>query len=286
MLTEAERQQWDRALLLPGESDLPASILKELCAYTRLPAEEVEARCVASGAQAAQAWQSRVQGRGDVDRFYEEYEEYLFRFAPLGTIYGRTALCLDILERMRAHGGTQFLDYGSGIGTAALFFRAMGLQVTLADISAPLLEFCRWRFAARQQAATFLDLRQDALPKRRYDFVLAFDVLEHLRRPWEHLRLLARVLRPGGLLFVYSPFGEDAHDPLHIVRDTRTLDLAPWLGLEVVNCSPYRFFTPSGFFVFRAGQSWGAPRLLALAAGGVRYGLKRLKNGPLLMIKE
>jgi SAM-dependent methyltransferase len=43
------------------------------------------------------------------------------------------------------------------------------------------------------------------IPKSEFDFVVAFDVLEHLPRIDEDIRLIRAVLKPGGLFFVSVP---------------------------------------------------------------------------------
>lgn len=47
------------------------------------------------------------------------------------------------------------------------------------------------------------------------DAVVLLEVLEHLRRPREALREIARVLRPGGRLFLSMPFLYPVHDAPH-----------------------------------------------------------------------
>jgi glycosyltransferase involved in cell wall biosynthesis len=45
------------------------------------------------------------------------------------------------------------------------------------------------------------DKFEETLGRRRYDAVLALDVIEHLRRPEEGVRKIAEILKPGGLLY-------------------------------------------------------------------------------------
>lgn len=44
-----------------------------------------------------------------------------------------------------------------------------------------------------------------------FDFVLCTEVLEHVSRPWIAARELRRVLRPGGLLLLTTPFNYRLH---------------------------------------------------------------------------
>lgn len=275
---------WDAALMLPGESDLRASMIRELSEYTGMTFKQIETRYASASIATAEAWEERqCEDNASVQMFYHEYSDYIFELASLDSPYRRLDSVLEILAWARVNGGRELLDYGAGLGAMALFFHAQGMDVTLADISPPLQELSRWRFERRGWPTRFIDLKQESLPQNAYDFVISFDVFEHLYHPWQHLKTLSNAIKPGGLLFIEAPFGVDRNNPLHIVADTRVLDLAPMLGLQTENCSPYRILTASEFFVLRSGQMWGVPRLLAILVGWIRYGLKRVKNGPQLM---
>lgn len=275
---------WDAALMLPGESDLRASMIRELSEYTGMTFKQIETRYASASIATAEAWEEKqCEDNASVQMFYHEYSDYIFELASLDSPYRRLDSVLEILAWARVNGGRELLDYGAGLGAMALFFHAQGMDVTLADISPPLQELSRWRFERRGWPTRFIDLKQESLPQNAYDFVISFDVFEHLYHPWQHLKTLSNAIKPGGLLFIEAPFGVDRNNPLHIVADTRVLDLAPMLGLQTENCSPYRILTASEFFVLRSGQMWGVPRLLAILVGWIRYGLKRVKNGPQLI---
>lgn len=77
--------------------------------------------------------------------------------------------------------------------------------------------------AVRRAREKGLDVREgllSSLPDGSADVVTMFQVLEHVREPAEVLRDAARVLRPGGRLFVAVPndesyIGRALHDPLN-----------------------------------------------------------------------
>lgn len=52
------------------------------------------------------------------------------------------------------------------------------------------------------------------IPSGRFDYVVCTEVLEHTRRPFDAAKELYRLLRPGGLLFVSTPFNFRIHGPL------------------------------------------------------------------------
>ncbi|NUM89339.1 MAG: class I SAM-dependent methyltransferase [Bdellovibrionales bacterium] len=48
-------------------------------------------------------------------------------------------------------------------------------------------------------------LRSDTYPDETFDTIIAWDVIEHIPQPNEFLRLLRRLLRPGGTLSLITP---------------------------------------------------------------------------------
>lgn len=54
-----------------------------------------------------------------------------------------------------------------------------------------------------------MDMR--AVADASYDAVICLAVLEHVPRPWDAIREMRRVLKPGGALFMYVPFLSPYH---------------------------------------------------------------------------
>lgn len=54
----------------------------------------------------------------------------------------------------------------------------------------------------------------DAIAGGSFDFVVCTEVLEHTLNPFDALREIRRLLRPGGLLFGSTPFNFRIHGPL------------------------------------------------------------------------
>lgn len=61
-------------------------------------------------------------------------------------------------------------------------------------------------------AEVFYDGRRLPFPDRRFDAVLCSQVLEHVFTPEEFLAEIHRVLRPGGVLLLATPFAWDEHE--------------------------------------------------------------------------
>ena len=104
------------------------------------------------------------------------------------------------------------LDVGCGAGnyTLKLLERLPNLDVTLIDLSQPMLE----RAASRVGQATAgrvttiqSDIRDVELPDGEFDIVLAAAVLHHLRAGQEWEAVVAafhRALRPGGSVWIFD----------------------------------------------------------------------------------
>jgi SAM-dependent methyltransferase len=207
----------------PKTSDVGGALVGELAEFLGLTRQETEARLSNAVRRFQQEWEAKVTNPADeaaLIRFYNESETEIFdlvQWHATDPIHHRTLVCLD--QAASRGGGQRLIDYGSGIGSDAIVFGLAGYEVTLADVSSPLLKFAAWRCARRGLAVKTIDLSTETLPRRAYDVALCFDVLEHVPRPLHVLRRLHAALVPGGLLFLHAPFGVDPDRPMHIVHE-------------------------------------------------------------------
>lgn len=120
--------------------------------------------------------------------------------------------------RLRVEPGRRYLDMGCGTGELSIAFARRGAgHVTGIDFMARTIEAARLN--ARREG---VDGRVDFVcadlhgwaPAQKYDVLLSFDVLEHVREPRRFLRRMAQFVRPGGVAFLafgplfHSPFGD------------------------------------------------------------------------------
>jgi SAM-dependent methyltransferase len=208
---------------------LREELVEELARYLGIAPDIIRERLKDATAAFADEWRAMVPdptNSRQVVRFYEASTTELFDLAEWhasDTIHLRTLVCLDVAAERRAK---TVLDYGSGIGSDAIALASAGFDVTLADVSGPLLAFARWRCQNRGLEVRTIDLKREPLATRQYDAVLCFDVLEHVPNPVATLRRIRRSMRPNGLLFMHAPFGVDHERPMHIVeKDVAT----PWM---------------------------------------------------------
>ena len=103
------------------------------------------------------------------------------------------------------------LDFGAGTGNLSLKFLAKGCRVSAADVSARSLELLA--AAARDRggiATTVLDGDPLPFPDATFDVVAAYSVLHHIPDYLLSVREMARVLKPGGLLYIDHEANEAA----------------------------------------------------------------------------
>jgi SAM-dependent methyltransferase len=81
--------------------------------------------------------------------------------------------------------GARVLDYGCGIGSDGLLLLEAGYRVEFADFDNPSTAYLRWRLAHRGLDAPIHNLAGEV--PGGFDAVYAFDVIEHVRDPFQFL---------------------------------------------------------------------------------------------------
>lgn len=183
-------------------------------------------------------------------RVYYESDDYHFLRPPghgAGTGLGALRrLQLRLARPIPAGAHGKHLDYGCGTGDYLAFSRSHGLE--------PMgVEFSEASARAARDRGFLVVLAHDlgALPHASFSYVSAIHALEHAPAPADTFLRLARLLAPGGTLFVEVPY-LDGHEfwafgryysmiqaPLHLqFFSDRTMDrLARGAGLRLVRAS-------------------------------------------------
>jgi len=137
--------------------------------------------------------------KSDYVGLYSEYK-YLNLPAYLKTLMMTSVQRRDkeLMNILKTIEHKRCLDFGSGVGTHAIAMTQRGNDVTMMDVSGPLLEFALKRFHHRGLNVGYVFNDID-LPEEEYDFVCCSDVLEHVCSPLVELKRITASLKPGGL---------------------------------------------------------------------------------------
>jgi ubiquinone/menaquinone biosynthesis C-methylase UbiE len=119
-------------------------------------------------------------------------------------------------------GGKHLLDIGCGLGGKTVAYAEAGAVVVGADLLEANVEQSGEFAAIKGARAEFLVGDASALPlaDAAFDTVVANDAMEHFAEPAGALREMARVLRPGGAIWIfftphYSPLGSHLYDYIY-----------------------------------------------------------------------
>lgn len=129
------------------------------------------------------------QTKEEIIKFYKETKLYLYDSAAWH-FGNRRLFDMQLVSGMKnqwnAFKDTIFmgrapkvLDFGCGIGQNAIMLAEAGFDVTLADLESDTLRFAEYRF--KKQGIPYKVWKtEEEPPKEKYDFILAFDVFEHM----------------------------------------------------------------------------------------------------------
>lgn len=145
---------------------------------------------------------------GDEAVFYRASHGYLYNL----TAFAMTGTKMPYLHELtrRVPPGSSVLDYGCGIGSDGLLLLEAGYRVEFADFDNPSTAFLRWRLKRRGYEAAVHDLDREV--PGGFDAAFAFDVIEHVRDPWQ---LLSEMEKRAALIEVNLLEFDDHEQDLH-----------------------------------------------------------------------
>jgi tRNA (cmo5U34)-methyltransferase len=156
--------------------------------------------------------------KSTVDEIRARFDRDVDRFSVLETGHVATMdapLVLDLITAAASAvtpGATRLLDVGCGAGnfTLKMLQRLPGLDVTMLDLSKPMLDRAHQRVSAVAKGVIALiqgDIRQIDLGVQRFDIIVAAAVLHHLRGEDEWKTVFAKLyqsLSNGGSLWIWD----------------------------------------------------------------------------------
>lgn len=102
--------------------------------------------------------------------------------------------------------GASILDMGCGQGALSMRLADLGYKLTACDQNVDdfkaqgKIPFHPINFNSPAEVEAFMVANQE-----KYDAVLGIEVIEHVENPWEYIRSLKRLVKPGGHIFVSTP---------------------------------------------------------------------------------
>jgi 2-polyprenyl-3-methyl-5-hydroxy-6-metoxy-1,4-benzoquinol methylase len=140
-----------------------------------------------------------------VDQYYQQYWQDKLADLPPAHRAWDAARRHHLQQALAAlPKGAQVLDAGCGSGAYAEFMTALGFSVTATDIAFQPLVAAR----TTQPAVQFAKSAVEHLPYRSssFDALWTTEVVEHLLDTEAAFREFGRVLKPGGLLILTTPY--------------------------------------------------------------------------------
>ena len=154
----------------------------------------------------------------DEKAFYKRTDNYLYDLYKWH-FTNRRQFDLELVTGLKNFKNIKtVLDFGCGIGQNAIMLAREGFNVTLADLDSKTLDFAEFRF--RQHNIPHKVWKTDVMdrpPKKTYDAILCFDVLEHL--PKEEMRKviekLAKLKHKDTKILYSANFKKTSVHPMH-----------------------------------------------------------------------
>lgn len=179
-------------------------------------------------------WNTKLpQGYDEIKKFYKETKNYLYD-STLWHFGNRRNFDLELFQKLVADKEIKrnmsenkdriftVLDFGAGIGQNAIMLARGGFDVTLADLDGFSLRFAEFRFNKHKipYKVWYTD-REDIPPLSTYDYILCFDVIEHI--PSTELKgiidKLIKLKHKDTQLISTISLGDRQNHPMHFEND-------------------------------------------------------------------
>lgn len=255
----------------PAGGTVREGVIEDLAIYHWLTPGQVVDRCRHWEEDSEQEWQAAAADAtlDGLTRFFSTITSWSFDLLwysylqAAGYASPKHVVAADWLPDPVA--GARLLDFGSGVGVAGQLFATLGYDVTLADVSSPLLEFARWRLERRDVKAAYVHLPA-RLPAASYEVINALDTLTHVPDMAQTARELHAATRPGGYLVTnFETRRPSDRNRWHLYHD----DLPLRWAIERAGYVPVAHIDEN-VWIYQALPTTGARRRMREAAAWLR----------------
>jgi len=268
----------------PAGGAVRDGVIDDLANYYDLTPEQVVHRCLHWEDESVDEWRASSPDTPEgLARFFNSVTSWSFDLLwysyvqTVGYAYPKHVVVADRLPPPDPD--ARLLDFGSGVGVTAQLFAALGYDVALADVSAPLLVFAQWRLEQRGVKATYVQLPAE-LPEASYDVITALDSFTHVPDALQTARELYKATKPGGYLVVnFATRRPSERSAWHLYDD----DLSLRWALEQTGYAPVDYID-NRLWIYQALPTTGAAWQLRKANAWLRLaspparGLRALRH--------
>jgi 2-polyprenyl-3-methyl-5-hydroxy-6-metoxy-1,4-benzoquinol methylase len=192
--------------------------------------EQVRARMKKGSEPLRDEWNKwEAEGKMTPERttaFYKQTENYIYELAEWHLwVPGKRQSDMQLVKDMQAAKVKNVLDFGGGVGLMAVPLARAGIDVTLADLDSTTLKFAMHRAKKNNIPMKFWKSDVEPMPPdKKYDAILALDVLEHLPAGImeDIVTKLIKLKNKNTQIVISAPFGKTAVHPMHLDADEHT----------------------------------------------------------------
>jgi 2-polyprenyl-3-methyl-5-hydroxy-6-metoxy-1,4-benzoquinol methylase len=142
-----------------------------------------------------------IVGNNRVARVYDDWHPEIFTEMEQDRLSGALSRALSATGASPA---ARALDFGCGSGNVTRHLVSLGCEVVAADVACKFLDIVEEKLGSTGRVETVLLNGRDlsALQDRTFDLIALYSVLHHVPDYIGVVEELARMLRPGGVLFM------------------------------------------------------------------------------------
>ena len=205
--------------------------VEDVMAFTNTTRDQVRDRMKKGSEPLKDEWNEwEKQGPMTEERikaFYKQTANYIYELGEWHLfVPNKRESDLALVEEMKKLAPKNILDFGGGVGLMAVLLSRAGFDVTLADLDGTSLDFAKFRAQRHGDKLEFWKSDVEPMPPdKKYDVILALDVLEHLPKDTLHevVDKLVKLKHAKTEIVISAPFGRTAVHPMHIdlTEDTK-----------------------------------------------------------------
>ena len=138
----------------------------------------------------------------EVAKFAQLSQQWWNTNGPLKTLHDINPARLNFISQSTTIRGQHVLDVGCGGGILSEGMASLGAIVTGLDVEKDAIECARTHALQRQYSIDYICQPIETYDAGPYDIITCMEMLEHVQEPFVVISHCARLLKPGGFLFL------------------------------------------------------------------------------------